>query len=516
MGWRAPWLATALAAVLVASACGAQNNASNGGGTAAPTKNEITIVQGADPDSLDQQATGQRVALNIVALYAETLTKVTWSESGAPTISPLLATSWKQVADTKWEFKLRPNVKFANGEPFDAEAVKFSLARLKGPKFVSTQKKYVAILKSVEVVDPLTVNFITDGPTPLVPISLDHFYIVPPKYAAEKSLEEFALHPVGTGPYDMVEWVKDDHILLKRKADYWGTKPPIETITVKPVPEAATRAAAIQNGQADIATQILVSDVATLKERKGIHVDQSASARVMSVTLDQAKDPIMKNLKVRQALNYAVDKDAVNKAVYQGTATVLQGHGLTSAYFGFDPSLKAYPYDPAKAKQLLAEAGYPNGFDMVISTARGAYSGDYELMQAVAGELNKVGVRATVKVLEYAVYVKDLTGKKLGPAAMSGVATFPDADAMFDFFRTGGVYSYTSVPEFDALLKQERTTLDAEKRLKILQQMAQMEHDQAFAIWLVALPTIIGVNDRVVGFHADPLEGFDLTKVSVK
>lgn len=514
MGSRVAWLAPLMAVILVLGACASSQVGTPSGG--ASGKSELTVVQGADADSLDQQATGQRISLNIVQLFAETLTKVTWSEAGAPTVSPLLATSWKQLNDTTWQFKLRDGVKFSNGEPFDAAAVKFSLARLQEPKFVSTQKKYVAIFKSVDIVDPLTVNFVTTSPTPLVPISLDHFYIVPPKYSTDAGLEAFAIKPVGTGAYTMVEWVKDDHITLQAKPDYWGTKPKIEKITFKPVPEATTRSAAIQAGQADIVNQILVTDVAALKQRQGIRVDQTASARVMAVDLDQANDPIMKNLKVRQALNYAVDKDAVNKSIYLGGGTVLQGQGLTAAYVGFNPELKAYPYDPDKAKQLLTEAGYPNGFDMVITTPRGVYSGDYEMMQAVAGQLTKVGVRATVRLQEYAVFVKDQTSKKLGPALLSASATFPDADAMFDFYATGGVYSYTSLPEFDALLKQERSTLDPEKRLKVLQQAAQLQHDQALAIWLVALPTIVAVNDRVVGFRADPLEGFDLTKVSLK
>ncbi len=505
-------LALPIAAVLLATACG---SATPSAATAAPAKQELTVVQGADADTLDPQGTTTRGTLNIILNIAEALTKVTYSETGEPKVEPLLATSWKQLNDTTWQFKLRDGVQFSNGEPFDADAVKYSFGRLLDPAFNSPEKKYAASVNRVDVLDKSTVNIVTKTPTPLPPLDFSQVYMVPPQYTA-KAGKEFATKPIGTGPFTLVEWVKDDHITLQANPKYWGGRPKLDKVTFKPIPESATRSAAIQTGQADIVMPIAVTDVATLKGKAGFHVDDAPSGRIFYVVLDQATDPIMKNLKVRQALNYAVDKDAIVKSIFQGNGSVLQGQGLTPSYNGFDPNVKAYPYDVEKAKQLLTDAGYPNGFDMTIWTARGNTVGDYETAQAVAGQLQKVGVRATVKPLEWAVYIGDFTKKKLTPSLLAAWATYPDADAMFDAFRSGGVYSYSDVPEFNAVVQQERSTLDPTKRLQLLQKGAQIEHDQAMAIWLTQLRNFYAVNDHVQGFRLYPNEAFELFQVSIK
>lgn len=505
-------VALPLALAVLAAACAPSTGSTS---SAAIAKQVITIVQGADADTMDPQATTTRGTINVLSHFSEGLTKVTYSETGEPKVEGLLATSWKQLNDTTWQFKLREGVQFSNGEPFDADAVQYSFQRLMDPAYVSPQKKYVGSVARVDVLDKFTVNVLTKTPTPLPPIDFNQVYIVPPKYTAEAG-KQFAAKPIGTGPFKFVEWVKDDHITLEANPNYWGGRPKLDRITFKPIPESATRSAAIQTAQADIVMPIAVTDVASLKEKSGFKIVDSASSRILYVVLDQVSDPIMKNLKVRQALNYAVDKDAIVKSIFQGNGTVLQGQGLAPAYYGFNPSLKPYPYDPEKAKQLLTEAGYPNGFAMAIWTARGNTIGDYETAQAVAGQLQKIGVRATVNVLEWAVYISDFQKKKLTPSLLAAWATYPDADAMFDAFRAGGVYSYADVPEFNAIFEQERSTLDTSKRLQILQQGAQIERDQALAIWLHQLRNFYAVSNRVQGFRLYPNEGFDFYKVFIQ
>ncbi len=482
---------------------------------AAAGKQELTIVQGADPETLDPQAGSTRSALNVSGAVAETMVKIAFTESG-PTPAPVLATSWRQVNETTWEFKLRENVKFSNGEPFDAETVKYSIGRIQDPAEKSRSFKYAASVERVEVVNPTTVNLITKAPAPLIPLDMSQVYLVPPKYTAQVGSQEFANKPIGTGPFKLVEWVKDDHATLEANPDYWGGKPKLDRVTFKSIPQAATRSAAVRTGQADVVFPLQTSDVNVLKDVSGIKVETSPSERLAYIKLDQASDPIMKDVKVRQALNYAVDKNAIVEHVFQNYATVLQGQGISAQYFGFNPNVQAYPYDPDKAKQLLAEAGYPNGFSTVLWTSRGRYQLDFETAQAVGGMLQKVGVNVEVKPLEWAVYIKDLTDKKLTPMVYAAWATYPDADPMFDVFLKGTSYTYTDIPQFDALVKQARATMDEKKRLELLRDAAKMQHDEAMAIFLVQPQNIYAVSDRVQGFKVLPNESMELQNVSIR
>lgn len=498
-------------------ACTPSSTSSSATATATPVKQEVTIVQAVDAESLDPQVATLRTTNNIIGQVAETLTTVAWSTAGEPKIVPLLATSWKQLNDTTWQFKLRENVRFSNGEPFDASVVKFSYDRMVDPKAPLAGATRFKIIKSLEVVDPATVNIVTTTPYPVLPLELStYLWMVPPKYTKDVGPQTMALKPVGTGPFKLVEWVKDDHITLEANPDYWGGRPKLDKVTYRPVPEAATRSAAIQTGQADIVMSVAATDVATLRQGKGFHVDGYAGTRSIWIQLDSRNNAILKNVKVRQALNYAVDKDAIVKAVFQGQATVLQGQNLTPAYSGFNPSLKPYPFDPQRAKQLLAEAGYPNGFDMDIWTPRGNYAGDYETVQAVAGQLAAVGVRATVKVSESAKYIADLRALKLTPAVLVGLAPVPDGGGLMAYFVTGSTFSLTSIPAYDAMYKEQAQMVDSEKRIELLRRMAQFQHDEALGLFLHVLWGFTAVSDHVQGFRVFPTDAFELHQVYMK
>ncbi len=477
---------------------------------------QITLVQGGDANTLDPQGTVNRVALNVVDTFAEALTQVDYGAANGAQVTPMLATSWKLVNDTTWQFSLRSGVKFSNGEAFDATAVKFSFDRLMSGDLKSPQQTFLNSVARVDVVDASTINVTTKAPAPTLPLDLTWIYMVPPAYTKSVDAQTFAIKPVGTGPFVVKEWVKDDHVTLGANPTYWGGKPKLDTVTIKPIPEAATRTAALQTGSADIVTPIGIADVAGLRGQKDVTIVDQPSLRLMYVIFDQRTDPIFKNATVRQALNYAVDKDAIVKSIYSGYAKPLSGQGLNEYYYGFNPDVKPYPYDVDKAKQLLAQAGYPNGFDTTLWASRGNYQGDYETAQAVAGQLAKVGVRVTVKPLEFAVYANDLPARKLTPMALLAFAGNPDADTMFEFFRSDNPYSYFNDSGVDATLAQIRTTTDANKRLQLLHQMAATEHDQALAIWLHSLVNFYGFGNKVQGFKLLANESFRLNGVSVK
>ncbi len=485
--------------------------------TAPEVKQEIVIVQSADPETLDPQGTTSRsMTMNVSGAICEPLTKVAFTDAGSSSVAPVLAVSWKLIDDTTWQFKLRENVKFSNGEPFDADAVKFSMARIMDAANKWPSIKYVSKIKRVDVVDKLTVNFITTAPTPLLPLDMTMVFMVPPKYTAEAGNQTFANKPIGTGPFTLVEWVKDDHVTLQANPTYWAGKPKLSKVTFKPVPEASTRTAAIRTGTADVVKDLQISDIETVKQNTNVTVKADPNLRLYYVLLDQAADPIMKDVKVRQALNYAIDKDAIVTSLFQGYGTKLQGQGLMTQFFGFNPNIQAFPYDPAKAKQLLAEAGYPNGFSANLTASRGRYPLDFETAQAVAGQLDKIGVKVTVTAMEYAAYMKAFTEKKGTPMLLAGWGTYPDADAMFDALLKGSLYSYTNIPEFDQLVIQSRSTMDLTKRQELLQKAAQVEHDQAMAIFLHQIRNIYAFGNRVQGFKLLPNEAFELQDVWVK
>jgi peptide/nickel transport system substrate-binding protein len=476
---------------------------------------QIVIAQGADPETLDPQGTTTRSTLNVSGAVCEPLTKVRFAESGKPLLAPVLATSWKMMSDTVWQFKIREGVTFSNGERLDAGAVKFSLERIMDPSNKWPTLTYVRDVAGVAAADPVTVNVTLKRPDPTLPWKFTQTYIVPPKYVAEVGKQAFAGKPVGTGPFTFVEWVKDDHVTLRAAPQYWGGRPKLDQVTFRPIPEGATRGAAIVAGQVDVATPISISEMVMVRHSPNVTVENAPSMRVMYVVLDQATDKIMKDQRVRQALNYAVNKDAIVEHIAQGYGTPLQGQGLAPQYLGFNSRTKPYPYDPKKARQLLSDAGYPNGFSTTMWTTRGRYALDFETAQAVAGQLADVGIKVAVQALEWPVFIRDFVQKRLTPMFLTAWATYPDADQMFEAFHTGGVYSYASLPPFDQMLERERASLDPNKRVDMLEQIAQTEHDEAPAIFLYQLRNTYAVNRRVRGFTFLPNESFELAGVAV-
>jgi len=211
-----------------------------------------------------------------------------------------------------------------------------------------------------------------------------------------------------------------------------------------------------------------------------------------------------------------VDKDAIVKNIFRGYGVTLNGQLLTPQYFGYNKDLQPYPYDPEKAKKLLAEAGYPNGFKTTIWSPRGRYVNDIETAQAVAGQLEKVGVSAEVKALEWATYIKNFTEKKLTPMLFAAWSVFPDADPMLGTHLKGQPYSYLDMPAFDKLVLEARRSVDTNQRLALYKQATQMLYDDPPMLYLLQMQNIYGVNKRAQGFKLGPDESMYFATVSIK
>ena len=340
------------------------------GQEAMEAEKELVIVQGTEPWTMDMQWVTAQVIVNVGNHIQQTLLDYDHSM----TLQPNLAVSWEQIEPTVWQYKLREGVEFSNGEPLDAEQVKFSFDRVMAPDSDSMRKGETRYVSSVEIVDDLTVNFHTNGVIPLFDLYVTaKFPIVPQGYITEHGSEHFASNPVGTGPYVLEEWVKDDHITLRKNPNYWGDEPEIDVLTFRTVPDIASRVATLLAGEADIATDLQPATVQEVENREDLSVVSRPGMRSVFLLFNTKIDTPVTDRRVRQAINYAVDKDAIIANILDGFGKKLEGQVLSEEYWGYQAALEAYPYDPDKAKELLAEAGYPDGFDLRIVSPRGRY-----------------------------------------------------------------------------------------------------------------------------------------------
>ena len=385
-----------------------------------------------------------------------------------------LAESWKAVDDTTWEFRLKKGVKFHNGEDFDAEAVKFTIDRIIDPEANAPTLSYIRTVTGVDVVDPYTVRITTDGPDPLLPTRMSRYptYVVPPKYVKAVGNDVFAREPVGTGPYAFVEFIPDQHVILKANPDYWRGKPSIDRVTFRAIPDGTARVTALLTGEADFVESVPV-DLAPI-------VEQSADADLvlvknggLTVYLGLVmKAPPLDKLKVRQALDAAIDRKSIVDNILRGMATA-KGTQVGPADFGY-LAIPPTPYDPARSRQLLAEAGYPDGFTIKMESTH-RYMKDSEVAQAIAQQFGDVGVTIEQEVLDWSVYTQEVP--RPGPIYMLGWGSTQtlDADAaVYAIMRSGEPYSTVGIPALDTLLDQSRKIVDPEARKKVLEDIQKV------------------------------------------
>ena len=473
-GWVRFRVATA---VLV----GAATLASAAAPTGAP-RGTLTVAQGIDADTLDPQVTSSSAVWSITLNIYDTL--LTRDRQGK--LRPGLAVSYKALNDTTWQIKLREGVRFHNGESVDANAVKFSIARALDPAVKSVFASSLDTIARVEVVDPSTVNIVTKAPDPILPsrLCMQQGQILPPKYASDVGAEGLAKRPVGAGPYRFVSWRKDEAITLEAVPDHWR-KPKIAKVVFKPVPEGASRVAAVKTGAVDIATAIPPVDFAGIQKGERTTGIEVMSNRAFLLNLDTLTFKPFQDRRVRQALNHAVDKDAIVKNTLNGYGRVLATSVISEA-FGHDPNIKPYPYDPARAKRLLAEAGYANGFEVGFDTTIGRYPQDKEIAEVVAGQLAKIGIKVNVQGFEWGAFYDGVRAKKRAPIHDIGMSTelFDADNTMSLHFKKGTIWSRWDNGEFDRLVATARTTLSERARLQALWRAGEIQHDEAPMIFL--------------------------------
>src|SRR5262252_1605966 len=338
---------------------------------AAQTPNTLVVDTTADPGSLDPALVAQVSGFSVITSIFDNLIERDYS--GA--LVPMLAESWSFPDPTTVEFKLRQGVTFHNGEPFNAASVKYSIERLLDPALNSPLAGgWPKTWQGTEIVDDYTIRFHFSAPEATIFDTLaQSASMLPPNYYSSNSEDFLAQNPVGTGPFKFVESVRDDHTTLTRNASYWGTDtykgtPLVQTVIFRPVPDAGTRMADLLNGTADMIFDVSPDDLSTLRGRAGdgyqIVTGNAAKLQFIEFMPKKATDPLA-DRRVRQALNYAVDVDAIVTNLLKGLGR-RQSSPIMEGALGFDPGVAPYDYNPALARQLLADAGYPNGFSATM------------------------------------------------------------------------------------------------------------------------------------------------------
>ena len=491
---------------------------------AAPS-GKVVVAQGVDPTTLDPHDHEESPATQVLLNIYDTLVV----RDKDLKIMPWLATSYRNVNPTTWEFKLRQGVKFTNGEEFDAAAAKYSLERVANPA-LNLKSTVLRPIAHVDVVDKYTIRVVTSKPFPTLVANLcNRGQMVPAKYFQEHDRAFVARNPVGTGAFKFVTWVKDDRIELEANEQWWHGAPKIKTLIFRPIPEEATRMSALQTGAVDIATNVPPHMVKELKNHPRVTISSAPSSRVIfmpiyTVQCEQAQGnwectkPVqgpVANPKVRQAINYAVDVNGIIDGVLEGQGIRI-ATPLTTMHFGYDPSLKPFPYDPAKAKQLLAQAGYPNGIDIVLHAPNGRYPKDREVAEAVAGQLTQAGIRTQLKVYEWTTYMNNISYRHGGaPMWMIGWGN-PTWDADYTyiyFFRTGEILANYGNPEVTALLEDARSIMDQQKRQEDYFKVGKILMEDAPVLTLYQQIDNYGVNRKAdwAARSDERIEGYSMS-----
>jgi peptide/nickel transport system substrate-binding protein len=440
-------------------------------------------------------------------------------------LQPMLALSWKMLDDQKtWQFKLRQGVTFQDGEPFNAETVKYDFERGLDPqyKWTGNTPGYVFTsigLKSVEVVDDYTVNLVLDRFEPDTPGYISEAYIYPVKYYQDNSLETVAAKPVGSGPYELKEWVKDDHLTLERWDGYWGPKPPIKTITFRVIPEPSTAVAELLAGNVDVVSGVPPDQAATVNASSNAHMETVIGGRRIYIGFEQnctgpgCKE--VKDVRVRQALNMAVDVQSILDGLL-GPGVAKREGGMVNPP-NKSAAIQPYPFDVAGAKKLLTEAGYPDGFKCTMATPNGRYTDDVQIAQAVASQLKEnVNVDCDVQPYEWSVYSGMAHTKQLPALFLLGtgsdfLSAWYDLSDLNSLDATTNYVNWTN-PEWDKLVKELGTTTDPAARKNITDQLQMIVHDDAPWLFIYMQVGWYGVSNSVNWTpRADEKEDFTTT-----
>ncbi|MDQ2188001.1 ABC transporter substrate-binding protein [Alcaligenaceae bacterium A4P071] len=456
----------------------------------------LTIAQGNDILSLDPADHGNNsTEASLVNLYDYLIDKD--FSSGELVFTPALAQSWKAETPQRWIFTLRRDVTWHDGAPFTARDVKFTIERTLADKKLRSNAKFRGIVQ-VTAADDHTVVIETDAPDTL----LLHKFVgngaaILPAAAFQKAggKEAFFKQPIGTGPYRYNAWIKADRLVLDRNPNWWGGTPAWDQVVVRAIPETTTRVSEFITGGVDIAVNVPPEDIARIKANTGTDVVAFDIARNLALHVRTGKDWPTSHPKIREAIDLAIDREALAKQVVEGYARPTRGF-FPKAIPGYAASLDApLPYDPARARALLTEAGFPDGVKIRLSSPSGRYVKDREISEAVAGYLQEAGFTVQLEILDWTVYNTKVTSDTFGELYLWGMGSYTDGSVLFrDKFDRH--YDWVD-PAFERLGVQARNATDEAQRVALIRDGQTLLAEQRVRIGLLYPQSIYGISDRI-------------------
>jgi peptide/nickel transport system substrate-binding protein len=509
-------LALTLIAVVLLSGCGGTDNGStDNGGTDVEPENDLIIAIGAEPENLDPLKMMSSPAATISEHMIESL--IYLDVDG--TLQPALAESWVPTEDgLAWDLKLREGVQFHDGTPFNAEAVKFNLDRFAGLSNPDNKAVYAFLLsevKEVEVVEEYLVRIHLNRPFAPIASHLSHSFIGMHSPASLEALAatEYVEQPVGTGPFKFESWARGQEIVMTKNDSYWGGAPQLNSVTFKFVPDAGSRVMMLEAEEVHAIMAVPPTDISRLESVDGIDVVRQTSVRLIYLGFNQERE-LFKDVRVRQALNHAIDKDALISTVFQGVGQPSTAP-VVPAIFGYN-DVGPYEYNPEKAKQLLADAGYADGFEITLFHPTGRYPQDATVAVAVQAMLAEVGITATLETREWGTYLDTV----IVPPEESqhdifmlgwGTVTLDSDYGLYALFHSSqwppaNNVSYYNNPEVDELLDEARVTPDRAVREDLYHEAISKIWEDAPWLFLYDEGQVNAVRSNVKGLIHHPLE----------
>ena len=415
---------------------------------------------------------------------------------------PMLATAWKLVNDTTWEFTLRQGVKFHNGEPFTAQSVKATFDYMLDPATKShfNTAAYWKPIKDVQVVNDYTVRLVTEKPYPSVidHVSLTNLLILPAKALKELGPQKLAEKPIGTGPFKFVEWKRDERLVLERNPDYWAGPADVAKVTFRFIPEFSARMAALLSGEIDIMKDVPPHAIEAVERSGRAKVRSTVSSRINYLALVNLKPGPMQDVRVRRAMNHAVNVDELIAQVLRTHATKMCGP-LAPPNADYAP-VECYKYDPARAQALFKEAGVdPTKLALTLDTPSGRYPLDKDVSLAIAAQLQRLGIKTNVVVNEWGTHLDKIKNRNTGDMFFLGWGPALAGQGTIEpLFKAEATYSsYGNNKIIDEKIAKAVTLVDAKARAAAYADLQKVVHDEAPWVFLWQQHDIYGVASHI-------------------
>lgn len=514
-------LSSLTAAALLLAACGTDDSDPVGDDEATGTEEttegseggDLVIAQLSDAVSLDPHGSNDTPSSNVAYNIYESLLVTDENME----LQPGLATDWEAVDDLTWQFTLREDVTFHDGSDFNADVVKANFDRILDDEIASPRAFLYEMVEEINVVDDYTIEFVTEYPFSPLPAHISHngggimsADIIEEDYAALADGEEpgtvINQNPVGTGPFVFESWTSGDEIVLTQNEDYWDGAPALDSITFRVVPEGSTRLADLETGAVHVSDPISPSDISRVEGTDGVRVNQQPSVALSYIGFNAEKEPY-DDVLVRQALSKAINKETIIEGIYQGIGIPAIGP-LAPDVFGFDEDVSGLEYDVEEAKELLAEAGYPDGFSTTLWTNDN--QDRIDIATNVQAQLEEIGVDVEIEIVEWGAYLENTAAGEHDMFILGWTTVTGDADyGMYplfhsDNFGTAGNRTFFATDELDSLLEEARQNPDQDERQELYSQAQEILVDEAPMSYIHHSEYLLGVSETVEGLWHHP------------